>query len=92
MKKKRKLFTLSDEAVEFLNHQDNQSGLVESLIMKHIHRETRSEYVWGVIEEYTLTNAHPETLITLITNLSLLLRDAIIGVDVLPEIMKGVKK
>ena len=89
MKKTPVLLKLDAEQVTHLKKQPNQSEYVRNLIQCDAHRETRRDYVWQVVEGYTLNNAHPESLITLITNLSMLLADSITGKDVLPELMEG---
>ncbi len=90
--KTRKLFTLSSEVVEFLDNQPNKSGLVDRLIKEYSHREVRKQYVYKIIGEMVLLdiNRMPET--ELISRLSMMLTESIIGIDVLPQVQERVEK
>ena len=92
MKKTPVLLKLDQEQVTHLKKQSNQSEYVRNLIQNDAHRPTRQKYVFKMIGEMVLLdiNRMPET--ELISRLSLMLSEAIVGIDVLSQVQERIDK
>ena len=92
MKKTAVLLKLDQEQVIHLKKQSNQSEYVRNLIQNDAHKPTRQKYAYQLIKDMVLLdiNRMPET--ELISRLSLMLSEAIVGIDVLSQVQERIEK